>query len=192
MKNYTKNWNTQFTNNVNHVKDFSLCLEIGCFEGLTSNHIVEKLMSGDDVLVCVDPLTDNYLNNNLTNTDVELNKTEYSFFEGQYDRFINNTQEHITSGKIILYRDLSFNVYDKLQSDFGKNFSFIYIDGDHRPESAYIDAVKCFDLCKKDGYILFDDFLWKDTKLGINKFLGEYSNELKIITQGEQLLIQKS
>jgi len=191
MKNYTKDWNIHFTNNVTYVKDFNLCLEIGCFEGLTSNYIVENLMFDNGTLVCVDPLTDNYLNTDLTTNDIELNKTEYSFFEGQYDRFINNVQEHIDSGKIVLYRDLSFNVYDKLRNDFGKNFSFIYIDGDHRPESVYIDAINSFDLCKKDGYILFDDFLWKDTKLGINKFISEYLNELKIIQKGEQLLIKK-
>ena len=191
MKNYTKNWNIHFINSVTLVKDFSLSLEIGCFEGLTSNYIVEKLMNPEDILVCVDPLTDNYLNTDLSYNDIEFNKTEYSFFEGQYDRFMNNTQEYINSGKVILYRDLSFNVYDKLRNDFGKNFSFIYIDGDHRPESVYNDAINCFDLCKKDGYILFDDFLWKDTKLGIDDFINEYINEIKIIQKDEQLLIKK-
>jgi hypothetical protein len=148
-------------------------------------------MSSKDTLICVDPLTDNYLNTDLNDVSIELNNTEYSFFNGQYDRFINNVEEHIKSGKIILYRDLSINVYENLEKDFGKNFSFIYIDGDHRPESVYIDAINCFYLCKKHGYILFDDFLWKDTKLGINKFIEEKFDELKIIQKGEQLLIKK-
>jgi len=191
MKNYTKNWNELFIRNVKHVSEFELSLEIGCFEGLTSNYIVEHLLGKDGKLVCVDPLTNNYLNDKLTSNDIELNATEYSFFDGQYERFINNTQEHINSGKIILYRDLSFNVYGKLQKDFGKNFSFIYIDGDHRPESVYIDAINCFDLCKNGGYILFDDYLWKDTKLGINKFIEEYKNQLEIVVDGPQLLIKK-
>lgn len=191
MKTYTKDWNIHFTNNVTNVSDFSLSLEIGCFEGLTSNYIVDNLMSPKDILICVDPLTDKYLNTDLTDNDIELNETEYSFFEGQYDRFISNVGEHIKSGKIILYRDLSINVYHKLEKDFGKNFSFIYIDGDHRPESVYIDAINCFYLCKKNGYILFDDFLWKDTRLGIDKFVEEKFDELKIVQKGEQLLIKK-
>lgn len=191
MKNYTKNWNTHFKNNVENVKDFSLCLEIGCFEGLTSNYIVENLMSIDDKLICVDPLTDNYLNENLTDEDKILNNTEYLFFTGQYDRFINNIKEHLDSQKIILYRDLSINVFDKLLEKFGKNFTFIYIDGDHRPDGVYVDAVNCFNLCKKDGYILFDDYLWRDTGKGINKFLNEFYSEYVLVRKNEQVLIKK-
>jgi len=191
MKIYTKNWNEAFVQNIIKVDDFSLCLEIGCFEGLTTNYIIDNYISNNGKIICVDPLTDVYLNDNLCENDIELNNTEYIFFNGQYERFINNTKEHINSGKLILYKDLSINVFEELNSNYGDNFSFIYIDGDHRPNSVYLDVVNSFNLCKKNGYILFDDYLCKDTSICIDKFLNENENKFLLLEKNEQVLIKK-
>ena len=60
-KNYSQNWSKQFIKNTKilDLRNLSLVLEIGCFEGLTSNYIVEKLLDKKNgKLVCVDPLSD--------------------------------------------------------------------------------------------------------------------------------------
>ena len=184
MKNYTQEWNTQFKKNVSNLGKFNLCLEIGCFEGMTSNYIVENLLEDGGSLICVDPLDDLYLK------DISiLNQTE-NFFVGQYERFLENTKEYF-GNKIYLFRDISTNVYNTLKTDFSNKFSFIYIDGDHRPETVYLDAMNCFELCSTDGYILFDDFKWKDTFLGIDKFLTEKKNLFVELIRNDQLLIKK-
>ena len=107
-------------------------------------------------------------------------------------RFVNNVQEHLESGKIELIRDLSTKVLPQMKITHFERFDFIYIDGDHRPEGVYFDAVNTFELCKKDGYILFDDYTWCDTGIGVDKFLSEYSEQIKIIMKGYQVLIRKN
>ena len=191
MKNYTHNWNSQFINNtINFKKIFNFCLEIGSYEGLTSNYIVDNILTDDGKLICIDPLTDNYLNDSLTDKDIKMND-DHNFFNGQYDRFVNNVEEHLESGKIELIRDLSINVFKDLIKKYKGKFDFIYIDGDHRPEGVYIDAINSFKLCKNESYILFDDYKWEDTSVGINKFLEEYDGKYSILEKKYQVLIQK-
>jgi predicted O-methyltransferase YrrM len=190
MKYYTKIWNDAFIRSVSELSNFNLCLEVGCFEGLTTNYIIDNLLNKDGKIICVDPLTNVYLNNDLKETDIEINNID-NFFEGQYERFTNNVREHIDSEKLILYRDMSFNVYEKLKELYFNSIDFIYIDGDHRPESVYLDGVNCLDLCKPNGYILFDDYNWRDTHKGIDRFLNEHGDKLMIMKLDYQLLVKK-
>jgi hypothetical protein len=191
MENFTKIWNQSFIENTNKISNINLCLEIGCFEGLTSKYICDKLLSENGKLICVDPLTDVYLNDNLSETDILNNKKDFYYFSGQYERFVNNVGEYLKSGKINLIRDLSGNIYQSLIEEFSSKIDLIYIDGDHRPESVYLDGVNCFELCKVGGYILFDDYLWKDTGIGIDKFLGEYVGKYELLIKNNQVLIKK-
>ena len=191
MENFTKNWNHDFINNTNNISNIDLCLEIGCFEGLTSKYICDKLLSKNGKLICVDPLTDVYLNDNLSDTDKLNNEKEFDYFSGQYERFTNNVGEYMKNGKINLIRDLSKNIYPSLIKEFSSKIDLIYIDGDHRPESVYIDAVNSFELCRIGGHILFDDYLWKDTGVGIDKFLEEYKGKYELLIKKFQILIKK-
>jgi predicted O-methyltransferase YrrM len=189
MKNYTEKWNGGFITNTNSfVKNIDLCLEIGCFEGMTSNYIVDNILTENGKLICIDPLTDIYLNDNLRDVDIEMNQSHSKQFKDQYSRFINNVEEHLESGKIELIRDLSINAFDNLKK---YKFDFIYIDGDHRAEGVYIDAINSFELCKKDGFILFDDYEWNDTGIGIDRFLDEYKDRYILHIKSGQVLIQK-
>ncbi len=103
----------------------------------------------------------------------------------------------ITENKIELIRKISSKAYPELKKKYEGQFDFIYIDGDHRELAVYEDAVNCFDLCKTNGYILFDDYLWKDfsdeqvTKKGVDKFVSEYSEKIEVILDGNQFLIKK-
>jgi predicted O-methyltransferase YrrM len=189
MKNYTEKWNGGFIKNTNSfIKNIDLCLEIGCFEGMTSNYIVDNILTENGKLICIDPLTDIYLNDNLRDVDIEMNQSHSKQFKDQYSRFINNVEEHLGSGKIELIRDLSINVFDNLKK---YKFDLIYIDGDHRAEGVYLDAINSFELCKKDGFILFDDYEWNDTGIGIDRFLGEYKDKYILHIKSGQVLIQK-
>lgn len=192
MKNYTQNWVGNFINNTKFLENkISLCLEIGCFEGLTSNYIVENLLIESGKLICVDPLTDVYYNDDLTDEIIDLNKNQFSCFSNQYERFINNTKEHIDSNKIELIRELSKNVFTKLIKKYKNKFDLIYIDGDHRLESVYLDGFNSFELCSLNGYILFDDYEWDECGMGIDKFLHEFNGKYHLLYKKEQVLIQK-
>lgn len=195
MKQYTQDWNQnqKFIKSTNRFidKKFDLCLEIGAFEGLTSNYIVDNLLTENGRLVCIDPLTDVYLNDNLSQEDIQKNTVDFSYFKDQYSRFKSNVKEHLITGKINLVRNLSTNVFPILIEKYENKFDFIYIDGDHRPEAVYIDAVNSFKLCKTNGFILFDDYQWFNTHEGIDKFLNEYYGRYGLISKDYQVLIQK-
>jgi FkbM family methyltransferase len=81
MGDFTQNWNSEFKKNTAGMK-FDFALEVGCFEGLTTTYICDNLLNKGGRIVCVDPLTDEYLPGH---EDNEL-------FVGQYDRFIRNTK----------------------------------------------------------------------------------------------------
>ena len=196
---YTRNWNQEFVNNTNQIKltNQKLCLEIGSFEGLTSNYIVDNILSDDGKLICIDPLTDTYLVENLSENDIEHNNNGWKYFNGQYDRFIENTKNNLESKKIELYRELSSEALPKLKEKYKDKFDFIYIDGDHRDFAVYFDAVNSFEICKPNGYILFDDYLWEDysnhkiTKDGIDRFINEYRDKLDVVINAYQVMIRK-
>lgn len=194
MKNFTQNWNQEFIKNTNQFlnEKFDFCLEIGSFEGLTSNYIVDNLLSENGKLICVDPLTDVYLNDKLSEIDEIKNNTDFIYFKDQYNRFYNNVSEHLESDRISLIRELSVDIFPELIKKYQNKFDFIYIDGDHRPEGVYIDAINSFELCKEQGFILFDDYLWGDTGIGIDKFLNEYSGKYDLLVKDYQVLIKKS
>lgn len=166
-------------------------MEIGSFEGLTSNYIVDNLLSENGKLICVDPLTDVYLNDKLSEIDEIKNNTDFIYFNDQYNRFYNNVSEHLESNKISLIRELSVDIFPELIKKYQYKFDFIYIDGDHRPEGVYIDSINSFELCKEHGFILFDDYLWGDTGIGIDKFLNEYSGKYDLLVKDYQVLIKK-
>lgn len=199
---YTHDWNGEFKSNISRMKlnnkSLDLCLEIGVFEGLTSNFICDNILSENGKLICVDPLTDSYLNTDLNEKDVKNNQTIYKYFNSQYGRFIENTKNQFEKQKIELIRELSSVAFPILLEKYKNSFDLIYIDGDHRASAVYIDAVNSYSLCKPKGHIIFDDYSWgkmyndEATSVGIDKFLKEYEGKYEIISKGYQVVIRKN
>lgn len=175
---YTQHWNRAFIENTKDLKKFNFALEIGCFEGLTSNYICDNLLEPDGRLICIDPLEDYYLKDG---SDEKTNQ----LFVGQYDRFIKNTKGQ----PIELIQTESKEAYHILQNYL---FAFIYIDGSHLENDVYFDGVNCFKLLRAGGYMLFDDYTWGECGKGIDTFLSEYGNQLSVIKKNEQVLIRKN
>lgn len=200
MKEYTHDWAGGFIMNTGFLtgSKIDLCLEIGCFEGRVSNYIVENLLSETGKLICVDPLSDQYLNGDLSDEEEHRNNSDWSYFSDQYNRFVKNVSENL-GGKIELVRDLSKNAFPDLIKKYEGKFDLIYIDGDHRAMPVYVDAVNSFALCKVGGYILFDDYLWNveggtpddEPKKGVDMFLNEYRGKYEIVAMGYQVMIRK-
>ena len=84
MPKYTQNWNGEFQKNTIFIDRNSLMnvIEIGVFEALTSNYIVDNLLASNGNLICIDPLDPNY----------ELDN-DNNLFNGQYERFIENLRD---------------------------------------------------------------------------------------------------
>lgn len=180
----TEDWNAEFKKNTQRFK-FNFALEIGAFEGLTSNYICDNLLNEGGRMIAIDPLKDQYLTTDLNKKDVEMNKELDSMFKGQYGRFIRNTK-----GKPIeLIRKTSRKAFTQLKD---LRFDFIYIDGDHRKNEVYNDGCECFKLLALRGKMLFDDYQWRpETTEGINMFLNEHEGKYRLLIKEYQVLIEK-
>jgi predicted O-methyltransferase YrrM len=174
-------------------KSLDLCMEIGVFEGATSN-LIARHLSKEGKLICIDPLEDKYITTDISEKTKELNETKWKYFSGQYERFIHNTKDLISSGKIELIRETSDNAFKKL-GNIKNLVDFCYIDGDHRTKAVLKDGINCLAACKVGGMILFDDYKWGkgdfDCGKGIDIFLNENEDNLKILEKNQQVLVQK-
>lgn len=168
-------WLNAFKVSTLELDKFDLMLEIGCYEGLTTKYMAEKMLNPGGRVVAIDPLMEVYIEGD----------TAHPYFKGQYPRFIRNTR----GLPIELHRGNSEDELPKLNA---LRFDFIYVDGNHWPPHPYNDAVWSFAICKNGGYILFDDYLWNaDTKGSIDKFIAEFGGSLEVVSKDYQLLIKK-
>lgn len=82
-----------------------------------------------------------------------------------------------------------------------KKYDFIYIDGCHESKEVLEDAVLSWELLKKDGIMIFDDYLWGDNttahdhtltpKIAIESFLNCYQRYIDILAIEYQIVIKK-
>ena len=182
MQEFTEYWNSEFIKNTKGMK-VNLALEIGAFEGLTTCHICDFLLNEGGRVVCVDPLADEYLVEELDEEAQKMN-SDFKQFKGQYDRFIRNTK-----GKPVELKRMTSR--EALPDMHALRFDFIYIDGDHREGAVYEDAELCWKVLAEGGHMLFDDYGWASTKKGVNKFIKGRRPKLDIIINDYQLMIRK-
>jgi FkbM family methyltransferase len=174
--NQSEGWNTQFILNTLELGSIDMFLEIGCFEGITSRYVCENLLNKGGRVICVDPLEEYY-----TPEDTE----HIEMFKGQHKRFLGNTKGF----PITLFKKRSEDAFEDIQ-DF--RFDLVFVDGDHSREAVYRDGEMAFKVCKNDGWILFDDYEWRDcTKEGIDDFIKKYAHYIRVFPKGYQMLVQK-
>lgn len=194
-KKYTRNGPSSQIKNFLKNKSFDLCIEIGVFEGATSN-LIAKHLNENGKLICIDPLQDSYIVEKITSEVDEYNNDRWKYFKGQYERFVHNTQEHLISGKIELIRKTSDDAFLEIKN-MKNSVDFCYIDGDHRTESVFRDGENCLEMCKSGGYILFDDYKWMSGKgefdcgKGIDMFIEKNKHLIQVIFKNSQVLVKK-
>jgi len=154
-------------------------LEIGCFEGLSTLFFLSTLKNSN--IHCVDPFS-----------SFEENKDKD--FNQVFENFKNNTKEFHT--RVRLSKTTSDEFFKK---NLNEKFDLIYIDGNHHSDNVLRDARNSFKLLNKGGFIVFDDFLWDyydEINLnpigGVKQFLSENFFNLRIVSIGYQLVIQKN
>ena len=86
---------------------------------------------------------------------------------------------------------------DELFYTHRDSIDLIYIDGDHRALPVYIDGKLSLRLCKPQGLLLFDDYLWTDAdgaspaKEGIDRFLEEFKDQIEVVFIDYQVMVRK-
>jgi hypothetical protein len=124
------------------IQDLSF-LEVGCFEGRTTTWLLDHiLINPKDKITCID-----------------LN------FPEQFDQNILPHGDKVrvrtgTSSESLMTLLLEHELFD-----------FIYIDADHNAFAVLRDLILAWDLLKKDGIMLMDDYLYTDFDISF------YSNQ---------------
>ena len=151
-------------------------LEIGSFEGASTCFFLHNFKNSN--IYCVDTWSENY-------TEGTSNKN-YNFSEIE-KRFDKNTSEY--NARIKKFKMTSDSFF--LQKEYKNYFDVIYIDGAHDYESVVKDAVNSLIFLKKDGVLIFDDFLKNQTHKAIMKFFEDNKRSLKIIFVYGQIIFNK-
>lgn len=185
-KHFSFIFNTHFKN-----KENLSMLQIGAHAGKASKWILNNI-SSTSRLVDVDPWTGSLASDgHLDNHDPTVPWEKY--FDKAVSGFNNS----------IKFKGTSKEYFDSISNE-KEIFDFIYIDGSHKYDDVYADAVSSYKHLKSGGIIAFDDYLWeidKDPSLiphyAINKFLKEYQhvvliNENSNLSNWPQFWILKS
>ena len=164
--------------NTEKLRDKNLnVLEIGTYQGNSTMYLLNNLKIKK--ITCVDTFK---------GSD-EHKKSEFLHI---YDDLISNTFEY--KNKIQIEQSTSEVFFHKKNDNL---YDLIYIDGSHNYDDVLNDAFKSYELLDKNGYLIFDDFLWKfykeKNKNPINaiKFLIKEKKNLKIIFCSYQIILKK-
>lgn len=174
-------WNKEFIKNTVFLDPNSLqtVVEIGVFQGWSTNHICDKLLNSNGLVIGIDPLDSDY---------------EYDsppeLFKGQYEKFVENTKEN--SSKINLFRKKSIEVLPLLAEN---SVDLLLIDGHHEYNTVKFEAKEAYRIAKTNGYIVFDDYMWGEKqglpiKQAVDEFLAEIT-DYKLLLRVNQVIIQK-
>lgn len=154
-------------------------LEIGSWEGLSTSFIAHRFPLVK--AFCVDTWQGSEEHASLENTS------------GIFERFKKNTGN---TSQIELFQGTSRSFFEHF--DRSVLFDLMYIDGSHYVDDVIMDAFSGFQLLKKGGVMIFDDYLWKryehpqdNPAAACNAFLKIKSKEVDIIHVGYQVIIQK-
>jgi len=165
-------------------------LEIGCHEGRSTCWMLENFLADNGTITCIDPFAHDPLSA-FRNDRPPENRIIEQIFRHNTDLAKGPDQT------IQLMPTLSFYALADLITK-NSQFDFIYVDGSHSADEVLADAVMAFGLLKNNGYMIFDDYLWKEAadsldrpKMSIDAFVNMFQKHIEVKMINYQLVIQK-
>lgn len=165
-------------------------LEIGCHEGRSTCWMLENLLAQDGTITCIDPFANEPLSA-FRNEHPPENRIIEEIFRHNTDLVKKSDQT------IRLMPTLSFYALAELITEQAQ-FDFVYVDGSHSADEVLADAVMAFGLLKKNGYMIFDDYLWMAAadsldrpKMSIDAFVNMFQKHIEVKMINYQYIIQK-
>jgi predicted O-methyltransferase YrrM len=188
---YTKDWFNWapevWTQLIPMLPDRLNFLEIGSFEGRSAAWIVKNMMKDEGNIQCVDTWEGGEEHGAENMSEVEA-------------RFLHNVkvlEEKYPDRSVIQIKDTSTRALARfIEKEY--TYDFIYIDGSHKAPDVLTDACMAWPLLKRDGLMVFDDYLWgnpRDTlhrpKIAIDAFTNIFGETAEIVHVGYQLVVRK-
>lgn len=166
-------------------------LEIGCFEGRATKWLLENILTNEDSKITV---IDTF-EGSIEHRDGSANH-DFSNTEAIFDFNVWMPYRH----KVRKIKDTSFNALTAFNTGFEQEkFDLVYIDGSHMAKDVMADALLVWPLVKKNGLVIFDDYLWdpypephKKPKMAIDNFTTMLFEELEAIHYGYQAIVKKT
>jgi predicted O-methyltransferase YrrM len=163
-------------------------LEIGAFEGRSAVWTVEKMMEDGGEIYCIDTWE-----GGAEHTLEDMNGAEIRFDQNMELITGNYMERKVNKCKGLSTTWLPALAQEKLL------FDFIYIDGSHLAKDVLTDACMSWPLLKKNGFMVFDDYMWKPPGFSINQrpksavdaFVNMFEDDLAIAHTGYQLIVRK-
>ena len=163
-------------------------LEIGAFEGRSAVWTVEKMMEDGGEIYCIDTWE-----GGAEHTLEDMNGAEIRFDQNMELITGNYMERKVNKCKGLSTTWLPAIAQEKLL------FDFIYIDGSHLAKDVLTDACMSWPLLKKNGFMVFDDYMWKPPGFSINQrpksavdaFVNMFEDDLAIAHSGYQLIVRK-
>jgi len=163
-------------------------LEVGSFEGRSTVWIMENMMVDGDYMLCIDTWKggeehggedmDAVFNRFRANVQAAREKTGI--------KSVGHSRQNSTQG---LAEELT---------EWSGTFDFIYIDGSHTAPDVLTDACMAWPLLKKDGLMVFDDYMWGNPrdalhrpKIAIDAFTNIFAEQCDIVHMGYQAVVRK-
>lgn len=146
-------------------------LEVGSFEGRSAIWFLQNIL----------------IHPSSTVTCVDIFRTRMS--EIRFDR---NIAASGFSSRVTKVKARSQELLKLLRED---SYSIIYIDGSHRAADVQADASLSWPLLKRNGIIIFDDYLWRleapiedRPQRAIDDFLSSVGSQLEILHKDYQVI----
>jgi len=173
-------------------------LEIGSYEGRSTIWFLENLLNNkESYITCVDPWQD-YSQDKESLNSYNSENAEWKFEKLKiFDKFLYNVEISEQKEKFEIKKGLSTKILPELINQ-NRQFDVIFIDGNHVAPSVLMDTVLCWNLLKKDGILIFDDYLWMPhldktltPKLAIDSFLEIFEGYYEPILDSYRKAIKK-
>ncbi len=157
-------------------------VEIGSFEGRSATWLFENILTNPS--------------SRLTCIDIFDSAKHPKLDSNYYNRFLSNINPFID--QVTIHKGFS----EKILKTFSDNelFDFAYIDGGHEAPQVITDAVLITLCLKKNGILIFDDYLWKhDTdkspqaspKIAVDSFMEIFKRHFQLLHKQHQVILRK-
>ena len=166
--NFTSNWfdwnesrKTDLIDILPHKKNDEIhILEIGSYEGRSTVWFVENFLNNDkSTMTCIDPWED-YSQDANSMGSYGSSDASWKFKTRKIkDVFLNNIELTGKKNQVLVKQGMSNKILPLLISE-DKEYDVVYIDGNHVAPFVLMDAVMSWNLLKKNGIMIFDDYLW--------------------------------
>lgn len=136
-----------------------------------------------------------FLQNILTHPSAAITCVDIFYHREIEVNFEHNVQVAGVGSRVIKIKGKSQEVLRVLRQNF---YDLIYVDGGHRADDVYADALLGWPLLKAGGLMIFDDYLWnlkeppeERPQMGVDRFIEEHREQLSLLHQDYQVIIQK-